>query len=237
MSQKNQYDDIIIPTYIINLEERADRLSHIKAQFEGKNEFELNIVKAVKHEIGAIGLWQSITNIIRMATFRDEDVIIICEDDHEFIDYSKEYLLKNIIEAYEQGACLLSGGIGGFNQMLPVASNRWWVNAFWSTQFIVIYKRFFETILSEPFEDNDTADGKLSEMTSHKMVLYPFISVQKDFGYSDVTKSNNKNNENIKKLFENASSKIKKMAEAHCKYKELKLKISAKNNVANNQIP
>ena len=36
-------------------------------------------------------------------------------------------------------------------------------------------------------EDDDTADGALSELASCKLVIHPFISEQKDFGYSDVT--------------------------------------------------
>lgn len=225
MNEDIEFDNIVISTYIINLEERKDRLVHIKKQFEGRDEFELNIFKAIKNEVGAVGLWQSIIEIVKVAIERDEDVIIICEDDHEFTPtYSKEYLLRNIIEAHSQGLAILSGGIGGFKQVVPVTINRWWVDTFWSTQFLVIYRDFFEAILAEPFEETDTADGKFSEMTSHKMVLYPFVSVQKDFGYSDVTKANDTDNGTVQKLFENSSSRIKRIADAYHKYQSKRMK-------------
>ena len=146
------------------------------------------IVDACKHDIGALGLWLTIRKIIRLALKNDEDVIIICEDDHEFTkDYHKDTFIQNIIEANEQGADYLSGGTGGFYLAIPISKQRFWVNPCSSTQFIVIYKKFFEKILNEPFDDHVIADILLSEITSHKMVVYPFISKQKDFGYSDVT--------------------------------------------------
>ena len=75
-----------------------------------------------------------------MAKEQEEDVIVICEDDHFFTEnYSPGLLFKEIREAYMQGAELLSGGIGGFGQAIPVGYHRYWVDWFWSTQFIVIY--------------------------------------------------------------------------------------------------
>lgn len=67
---------ITIPTYIINLPERTDRLSHIKKQFEEKPEFDINLIEASRHPIGAIGLWQSITRIIKIASKKDEDIVL-----------------------------------------------------------------------------------------------------------------------------------------------------------------
>ena len=93
--------------------------------------------------------------------------------------------------SHEQSSELLSDGIGGFDTTVPVSANRYWVDWFWSTQFMVIFKPLFQKILDYDFKDTDTADGVLSILVKDKMVLYPFISIQKDFGYSDVTRSNN----------------------------------------------
>ena len=93
-----------------------------------------------------------------MAKEREDDVIVICEDDHFFTEnYSSGLLFKEIQEAYMQGAELLSGGIGGFGQAVPVGYHRYWVDWFWNTQFIVIYSSAFDTILSYEFQENDTA--------------------------------------------------------------------------------
>ena len=108
-----------------------------------------------------------------------------------------------------QGAKLLSGGIGGFGQAIPVGYHRYWVDWFWSTQFIVIYSSAFDTILSYEFQEDDTADGVLSEIIYNKMVIYPFISEQKDFGYSDVTLGNMEYQGKIREFFKRANARFK----------------------------
>lgn len=186
-SDSRFYNTITIPTYIINLPECRARRIHIENQFAGRNEFDITIIEAVKHNIGAVGLWLSIRKVVNVAIENDDDVIIITEDDHEFTEhYSRDFLLQNIIESNEQGADYLSGSSGSFHVAIPVTKNRFWVNPCLSTQFIIIYKKFFNKILEEPFDDEVIADKLLSEMTSNKMVLYPFISAKKDLGYSGI---------------------------------------------------
>ncbi|WP_341830903.1 hypothetical protein AACH28_15175 [Sphingobacterium thalpophilum] len=184
--------EISISTYVINIPKRKDRLKHILSQYEGRNEFDVKVVDASVHVNGAIGLWMSICRIIKMALENDEDVIIICEDDHEFTaDYNTENFLSAIYEANRLGANFLLGGIlGGYTNILPLPSGLTWIDAFWGTQFVVVYRSFFEAILAEPFSEKDVADGKFSEMTSNKFVMYPMISIQKEFGYSDITSIN-----------------------------------------------
>jgi GR25 family glycosyltransferase involved in LPS biosynthesis len=213
------YDTIIIPTYVINLSERTERLAHIKQEFLSKKEFDVQIIEACKHEVGALGLWLSIRKVIEVAISNDDDVIVICEDDHQFTkDYSKEYLIKNIIEAHAEGACFLSGGTGKFANAIPITSNRYWVYHCLSTQFVVVYKKFFQQILDEPYDDKIIADLAYSQMTYNKMVLYPFISIQKDFGYSDITGSHKDNKTLVTKMFIESDLKFKCIREAYLKY-------------------
>lgn len=213
------YDHLAIPTYIINLPERTERLAHIKAEFAGKNEFEVQIVDACKHEIGAFGLWMSIRKVIEIAIANDDDVIIIAEDDHQFTDdYNKEFLIRNVVEANEEGACLLSGGSGKFNTAVPVTANRYWVNHLLSTQFMVVYRRFFQDILDEPFDKEIVADLTYSRITPYKMLLYPFISKQKDFGYSDITSVHNQDKGLITRMFSESEKKLKSIQTAYLKY-------------------
>lgn len=203
------FDNVFIPTYIINLCERTERREHIVKQFSGRTEFDTVIVDAVKHEIGAVGLWKSIIAIIKMAADNDDDVIVICEDDHEFTEhYNRDVFIRNIIEANAQGVDYLSGGIGYFFLAVQVSEHRFWVNPSSATQFIVIYKRFFDKILNEPYDDNVIADILLSGMTGNKMVMYPFISMQRDFGYSDVTPAHNSTPGLVDCLFSESSRKL-----------------------------
>ncbi|MCP1301398.1 hypothetical protein NK356_19650 [Chryseobacterium sp. S0630] len=201
----NHFSDIMIPTYIINLKHREDRRESILKEFEGKPEFDCHIVEACIHEKGNIGLWESIKKTVSIAIENEDDVIIIVEDDHIFTEhYDRDVLMEHIIESNEQGADILAGGIGGgFRFVVPVTENKFWINHFWCTQFMVIYSRFFDQILNADFGPEDTADNFLSQLTAHKMVLYPFISVQKDFGYSDITEENNVNG-NIEEYFKTA---------------------------------
>ena len=207
--KKTESESFYLPVYVINLKNRADRRKHIKAQFRGKKEFKLTWIDAVEHPIGAVGLWKSMVKAVETAIENDDDIMIICEDDHTFTpQYSKEYLLASIVGADEQGAELLSGGIGGFGTAVPVAANRYWVDWFWSTQFVVIFKPLFQKILDYDFKDTDTADGVLSAIAKDKMTMYPFVSIQTDFGYSDVTRSNNEISGMVDHLFQKADYRL-----------------------------
>ena len=79
MENENKF---YIPDYIINLKERIDRRLHIEAQFRDKSEFVLTLIDAVKHPIGAVGLWKSMVKAVEAAIRNDDDIMIICEDDH-----------------------------------------------------------------------------------------------------------------------------------------------------------
>lgn len=202
--------DTYIPTYVINLRERTDRYEHITNEFKGRSEFDLTIIEASYNTDGRKGLWDSICRIISKAKSDREDVIILCEDDHYFTKYySANLLFSNIHKAYELGADLLSGGIGGFGNAVYRDFRLYQVDWFWCTQFVVVYSSLFEPILSYEFKDGDTADGILSVLSTCSMVIYPFISEQTDFGYSDVTQSNQENSGRIREHFTSANQAFK----------------------------
>jgi hypothetical protein len=55
-------------------------------------------------------------------------------------------------------------------------------------------------------------------MTSNKMVLFPFISTQKHFDYSDVPDSHNNVKELVKSLFSESSRRLENIQKAYLKY-------------------
>jgi hypothetical protein len=178
------------PIHIINLKKRPDRLASIQCELSGRNEFDLVIVEAIEHPNGAMGLWQTIHSIVSSAT--DEELIIICEDDHQFTDaYSPEVLTSCIEEGIARDADILLGGISWFNEAAQISEHLFSVETFSATQFVVVFKKFYQNILDADFGDCDTADYKLAALTQKKFVIYPFISTQKEFGYSDATSRNN----------------------------------------------
>ena len=213
-------DDFFLPTYVINLRKRVERLEHIRKEFEDKSEFKVTIIEAIEDPVGAAGLWKSMLHIINLAVENEEDVIVICEDDHQFTKYyDKNFLFENIIDANEQNADILCGGIsGGFNHVLPLTKNRFWIDGYWCNQFIVIYKKFFQTMLNTKFDRTKKVDQTLSGLTSNKMVMYPFISDQKFFGYSDVTQYNGENPEWTTNRFDIAAEQFRIIQEVYMYY-------------------
>ncbi len=187
---RNPYN-FYIPVYVVNLKNRLNRRYHIEQEFKDRKEFFVNIIEAIKHPIGTIGLWNSLVKVIKTAMNRKEDIVIFCEDDHCFTGgYLKESLFRNMIEAERKEAELLLGGVSNFGIAVPVTSSLYWVDWYWGNQFMIIFQPLFQRILDYSFQEKDMADLVLSSLTMKKMLIYPFISIQKEFGYSDINKLN-----------------------------------------------
>jgi hypothetical protein len=181
-----------IPVFIINLKRRTDRKDHILSQFYRRCEFRPLIVQATEHHNGAVGLWETIKKILANEEYADRNYTIICEDDHQFTDhYSIELLLASIREAEQKNADILCGGVSAFKNALAISENLFWVEHFSGMQFTVLFRHFFNIILAADFGDDDAADTRICTLTANKFFIYPFISTQKGFGYSDVTPKNN----------------------------------------------
>ncbi|WP_293928014.1 hypothetical protein [Sphingobacterium sp. UBA6320] len=181
-------DKVEIPTYIINLKSRLERRKYILEQFNGKKIFNVRVFEAIEHENGRIGLWKTITKIIHEASKLNYDFVLLCEDDHEFTEqFSEEKLLTCIEEATLLNADILLGGICSYKNCKRISPNLISVNEFACTQFTIVFKKMYKKILDAQFTDLDCADFKLSELTHKKYIIFPFISIQRDFGYSDVS--------------------------------------------------
>lgn len=182
-----------INTYIINLAKRTDRKAHILGQFKHRPEFNVQLVKAIPNENGALGLWETIVHIIKDLAPQEEDYILIVEDDHQFTDaYHEEILFKEILTAQKKGADVLLGGVSWFTEALQIQDNLFWVDKFNATQFLIVFRGFYTKLLESEFTPGDTADKIIYEISENKFLIYPFISTQKEFGYSDATTKNNR---------------------------------------------
>ncbi|RVT75307.1 glycosyl transferase [Flavobacterium sufflavum] len=181
-----------VPSYAINLEKRTDRKINILSEFENRKEFILTIIPAIEDEVGSYGLWQTIHSIVNLANEECLEYVLICEDDHQFTtSYSASMLYSAIDESLHRDADVLLGSVSWFDQVLQVDKNLFWVDRFNGTQFMIIFQKFYQKILNIDFYKTDIADMKISSLTDAIFVMYPFISVQKEFGYSDVTQKNN----------------------------------------------
>ena len=199
----------VIRCFIVNLKRRTDRKVHTIKQFDNREEFEMNVIEAFENPVGSIGLWTTIRHILKDLLEPKDEYIILFQDDHLFTnEYSKEHLLDYINEAQSLHADILACGVSGFTSAIPISNHIFWVEIFSGLQFTVIFRKFFQKILDADFENINAADLKLCELTGNKFFIHPFLSIQKEFGYSDVTPSNNTQGY-IDKGFEDSGEKVK----------------------------
>jgi hypothetical protein len=184
-----------ISVYIPNLPQRTERRASIMEQFGGRNLFDINLVRPVSDKVASNSLWRTFCHIVQKEKEGGSDLFIFCEDDHVFTDeYSDAFLLDRIKEADGMEADMLSGGVSWMRNSLQVRERLFWVEQFNGMQFTVIYKRFYEKILATQYDETQKyiSDIFLSTLSDSIFVMFPYISVQKEFGHSDVTEKNNK---------------------------------------------
>lgn len=73
-----------ISVYIPNLPQRTERRASITEQFDGRDLFDINLVRPVPDKVASNSLWRTILSIVEKANGGDDEVIVICEDDHIF---------------------------------------------------------------------------------------------------------------------------------------------------------
>lgn len=214
-SEEDSFENITIPTYIINISGKPASHKQVVKEFKGRSEFDVCFIKISNGESATYGLWLSIRKIVGMAVANNDDVIFICGDNHVFTkQYSKEFLIKNIIEAHQKGTEILLGSVRRFGLAVLITKSRAWINHFFRATFIILYRSVFQKILNEPFDNNIKIDVILSDITSNKMILFPFISMQNDLDDIDFMALHNDNDELIVSFLEEANVKLNKVYEA-----------------------
>ena len=209
-----------IKCYAVHLPSRPERRLSILSEFKEKDNLKLEIVPAVKHPIGTVSLWLSIKEIIRKVI--NEDLFILCEDDHVFTSNYNIELLRNCVEEGKYfKADLISGGVSWFKTGVQISSNLFWIEKFSGLQFTIFYNCFFERILNADFDIHDHADYKISALSNKKFVFSPFMSIQRDFGYSDITPQNNIERR-VERLFSEAQEKLHFLQDVKSFYDKLK---------------
>lgn len=200
-----------ITVYAINLPERTERLKSIKREFTGKKEFRLSIIPSIRHDIGAFGQWLTFINIVRCEAEKKSDYFVFCEDDHVFThNYDYNTFFEYIMEANKMEADILCGGVGYLEDPIQCSDRLFWINSFNGMQFIVIYNRFYDKILMADTNTYQITDYFISNVSDRIFVCYPFISVQKEFGYSDITNSN-KQKGHLRKCFHHSEKTIQRI--------------------------
>lgn len=185
-------DYMILPVHIINLKQRINRRQSIINEFKGKPFFNITIHEPITHSIGSYSLWLTFRKIVKECKDRKLSYFIFCEDDHVFTkDFPYEALINNIQQAISLKAEILSGGVSWFDLPIKATSNLFYIDQFNGMQFTVIFESVYDKILDHDYTEETVTDICLSNICSNIFVMWPFLSVQKEFGYSDVTSFNN----------------------------------------------
>ncbi|MEH6306584.1 hypothetical protein RYH73_13080 [Olivibacter sp. CPCC 100613] len=180
-----------IKTFIINLSERTDRRKSVESQFQSREEFTVEFVNAFRHEVGAVGLNQTLFYIFTELVKPEDDYILVCEDDHFFTDdYNQEALFRSIETAKRLNADVLLGGVSWFSFAVQVTNSLFWIDKFNGLQCTVFFRTFFDRLIDCFRNTKGNADIKISNLSTGIYLMYPFVSIQKEFGYSDVTSKN-----------------------------------------------
>jgi hypothetical protein len=207
-----------IAVHAVNLAHRTDRKAHIQQQFADREEFELYVVPAIEHSRGAYGLWQTIRQIVQSEVEKKSEYFILCEDDHTFTEaYTLELLTDCIRQAQQLDADILSGGVSWFNSGMQVRDQLYWIDKFNGLQFTVFFKKFYESFFRADFGEHPVVDINISGITDNKFMIYPYISTQKEFGYSDVTSMNAKEGY-VDSIFNASISRFEKMSKVRKYY-------------------
>ena len=211
-----------ISCHVINNVNRKDRYNNIKKNFSSKEQFQVTIHTPISNATASVSLWLTIKKIITTINPKNAYFILV-EDDHEFCtNYSFELLKKSIEAANNLKADILCGGVSWFKTGVQISNELFWIEKFSGLQFTIIFKRFYTTILESHFADYDHADYKISDLTNKKFVIHPYISFQKDFGYSDVTVRNNLSRR-VEKLFAESSKRLELLKTIKRYYTKLEL--------------
>lgn len=210
-----------IKTFIINLEKRTDRKAHILNEFIGRSDFIVNVVPAIEDIKGSRGLWSTISEIVRNRIEERDDLILLVEDDHQFtVHYDPEEFLSYIRMADEMQVDVLLGGISWFDDAIQLSESLFHLNTFNATQFVILYRRFFDRLKEGLDTSKDTADINFSKLAKKKAVIYPFISHQVEFGYSDATPTNSEEGY-VSQLFVHSEKRIGTIKKVMQHFKQL----------------
>lgn len=197
-----------IPVYAVNVAKRIERKEHIINEFKNKYEFDLIIFTAIYNNNGALSLWETIVEITKIEKNSKSNFFILCEDDHCFSkNYKFEYLQNAINFANRNNIDILLGGVSWFKGAIQIDCNIFWVDTFTGLQFTIIFNHFYDSIINTKFTIGNASDLLISKISNKKIVMYPNISIQKEFGYSDVTLRNNKKGF-VENLFRQTSIKF-----------------------------
>lgn len=201
-----------INVFAINLRKRTDRRQHILKEFIGRNEFCFHLIEGqICEQKPRYGLWKTIVDLTKTAKKNQLEYFVLCEDDHIFTsNYSFVILIDCIVECKAMNADLMLGGVSWCDFPIQISDNIFMVESFTGLQFTLVFSNIYDRIITAEFEYDDVSDLKISSLSNNIFLLHPFISKQKEFGYSDLT-MNNQSVGRVELLFEKQEMRLDKL--------------------------
>ena len=184
-----------LTTYILNMPDRQERKASVEREFgKARALFDISFVRPVENKLPRLSHWLTFRELAERARREQLPCFIFCEDDHVFTpDYSETLLKETLCQTDALEADILLGGVSWMDSPVQVRDHLFWLNRFNGTQFVIVFNRFYDRILGSRYDERRVVtDFHISSVSDNIFVAYPFLSVQKEFGYSDVTPSNGK---------------------------------------------
>jgi GR25 family glycosyltransferase involved in LPS biosynthesis len=210
----NNNNKLYMHIYLINLEERKDRLEKMKVEFQKLN-LNFEIFKAIKNNNGALGCTLSHIECLKMAKNNNFDYCMICEDDAEFYIYKKqidfyvnEFIANKNFKVLNLICNVEKNNISKYNDIFNTS------NKILTTTCYVVKKEYYDNLIYNFEYSRDNLiplDVTWQELQKKDIFVFPNFNCGNQFkSYSDIQKkhvnyklnmtSNNKKFSSIKEL-------------------------------------
>ena len=137
--------------------------------FSKKKEFRIHWIKSTSPSPNINQ--KNLNSILTRSIQEEDDVIIICFDNYRFKrNYSKYSLFKYILMAKFYQADILFGNGSEMDCMCKIQDELYWVNSIKKSNFIVLYRKFFNKILDINLLNSKSFPETISALSHDKLM-------------------------------------------------------------------
>ena len=138
--------------------------------FSKKKEFRIHWIKSTSPSPNINQ--KNLNSILTRSIQEEDDVIIICFDNYRFKrNYSKYSLFKYILMAKFYQADILFGNGSEMDCMCKIQDELYWVNSIKKSNFIVLYRKFFNKILDINSLNSKSFPETISALSHDKLMI------------------------------------------------------------------
>ncbi len=171
---RNEYDEMVIPTYILRAAEQSNDDRIINGRFGNHAEFDLRFLDGSddSEERFRICLYDA----LREADNEKFDVMLFCRGGVALTsDYQRDTFLDSMTAAAQKGAQVMYADVGDFGCAVPYGEHLWWVDWTREWSMMAIFRPAFKIILQSR-DSLENLDAVLSETLCNKFLLFPFMA-------------------------------------------------------------